>query len=442
MTDRLPGDTSAVPRGLGYDDALAAVLQFGARATPVETVALEAALGHALAEAVVSRLALPPWDNAGMDGYAVQRADVQGATPGAPRVLPVLGTSMAGADVHRLPAVRSGTALRIMTGAPMPPGADAVIRVEDTDGGEKTVSITGDRDATGRGNVRPRGEDVSADQVLFGPGTTLRAAHLGVLASVGAATVRVHRPPRVTIVSSGDELVLLDRFAEVEAGRRIVSSSHYALPALLRGAGADVTVAPLVPDTLEELTAALAAAVDGGCDLLLTTGGVSVGAHDFTREDLALLGGTQRFWRARIRPGGPIGTGEVRGVPWIGLPGNPVSTLVTASLFAWPLIRRLGGHTGVCHVKLPVRVRDGADTPAPLTYFLRVALTEGADGQLEARLAGAQGSNLLRTMALADALLEVPEQVVRVEPGMILPAILLPDAPPLLPAPRGAGSLP
>lgn len=430
---------SAVPRGLGYEEALAAILQFGQFATPHETVALEASLGRALAQDVVSGISLPPWDNAGMDGYAVQRADVIGASPVAPRELAVLGTSMAGADQTTLPTVRSGTALRIMTGAPMPPGADAVIRVEDSDGGETTVRIVSDRDAAGRGNVRPRGEDVAASQLLFPAGTTLRSAHLGVLASIGAATVKVHRAPRVTIVSSGDELVLLDRFAEVQAGRRIVSSSHYALPALLRSAGADVTVAPLVPDSLEALTGALSDALDGGCDLLLTTGGVSVGAHDFTRDALAALGGTQRFWRARIRPGGPLGTGEVRGVPWIGLPGNPVSTLVTASLFAWPLIRQLGGHAGVCHVKLPVRMIDGADTPAPLTYFLRVALSVAVDGHLEARLAGAQGSNLLRTMALADALLEVPEPLARVEPGMILQALLLPDAPPLLPAAPSRG---
>lgn len=437
-----PAAESAVPRGLGYTDALTAVLAQGrGRVTPREQVALESALGRALAQDIVSSIDLPPWDNSGMDGYAVRRADVHGASVTSLRELTVLGTSMAGADIAALPTVTPGTALRIMTGAPIPAGADAVVRVEDTDGGAATVCIRSDRDAAGRGNVRPRGEDIAAGQSVFGPGTTLRAAHLGVLASIGAATVAVHRAPRVTIVSSGDELVLLDRFAEVQAGRRIVSSSHYALPALLQGAGADVTVAPLVPDTLNALTSALADALDGGCDLLLTTGGVSVGAHDFTRDALSALGGTQRFWRARIRPGGPIGTGEVRGVPWIGLPGNPVSTMVTASLFAWPLIRQLGGHAGVCHVKLPVRVLDRADTPAPLTYFLRVALSVGAHGELEARLAGAQGSNLLRTMALADALVEVPEDVSHIEPGMTLSALLLPDAPPLFPSTLTTGTV-
>jgi molybdopterin molybdotransferase len=420
--------------GLRFSEALAAVLAH-ADSQPLRTEhrALTDALGCALAEDIVSRIALPPWDNAGMDGYAVLKTDVLGATAAVPRLLRVIGTSAAGADATALPWVQRGTAVRIMTGAPMPPGADAVIRVEDTDGGEASVAVRDDRDAQGRGNIRPRGEDISANRVLFARGTSVRAAHLGALASIGVATVPVFRPPRVRIVSSGDELVMLDRFDDVEAGQRIVSSSSYALPALLRGAGADVTMAPLVPDRLDALTAALDEALDGDCDLLVTTGGVSVGAHDYTREALAALGGTQTFWRARIRPGGPIGTGRVRDVPWLGLPGNPVSTLVTGALFAWPLLRRLGGHAGVHPVRVPVRMRDAIETPAPLTYFVRVTLQVGADGVLEARLAGAQGSNLLRTMAMADALLEVPEGTARVEAGDTMPAILLPDSPPLFP---------
>jgi len=416
--------------GLSFADALAAVLAQVRHWRPAtERVPIEQAMGRALSDDVYSRIALPPWDNAGMDGYAVQKADVLGASTAVPRVLPVIGTSVAGADPTTLPWVQKGTAVRIMTGAPMPPGADAVVRVEDTDGGESTVHIRHDRDIVGRGNVRPRGEDITPNTVLFSAGTSLRASHLGALASIGMREVPVFRAPRVTIVSSGDELVLLDRFAEVESGHRIVSSSSYALPALLSGTGADVTMAPLVHDSLEALTQALGDALDSGCDLLVTTGGVSVGAHDYTRDALAALGGSQTFWRARIRPGGPIGTGTVRSVPWLGLPGNPVSTMVTGALFAWPLLRALGGHAAVHHARVPVRMLDAADTPAPLTYFLRVTLQVGVDGVLEARLAGAQGSNLLRTMALADALLEVPEAVDRVEPGTTMHAVLLPDAP-------------
>jgi len=419
-------------RGLRYDDALQVILDsVRTTRTAIESVPLESALGRALAQDITSRVALPPWDNAGMDGYAVRRSDVLGASRSVPRVMPVVGTSMAGADATQLPWVQAGTAVRIMTGAPMPPGADAVVRVEDSDGGETQVVIHDDRDAQGRGNVRPRGEDVESGQVVFSAGTTIRAAHLGVLASIGQREVPVHRAPRVTMVSSGDELVLLDDFDAALAGQRIVSSSHYAVPALLRAAGADVRVTPPVPDTLEALTNALGDALDAGCDVLLTTGGVSVGAHDYTREALARVGGTQHFWRAKIRPGGPIGTGSVRGVPWLGLPGNPVSTLVTATLFAWPLLRTLAGHAAVMPARIPVRVapwlETPLETPAPLTYFLRVQLSMAGDGVLEAAPAGAQGSNLLRTMALADALLMVPEGVDRVMPGSMQCAILWPE---------------
>ncbi len=418
---------------LTFDEALRTILRH-AQGAPIgsEVVALAQAVGRALRKSVISPVALPPWDNAAMDGYAVVRSDVHGATLKSPCVLPVIGTSVAGADAAALPPVQPGSAMRIMTGAPMPPGADAVVRIEDSDGGTDRVSIVSDRDVLGRGNVRPRGEDVAAGQELFPAGATLYASHIGVLASVGAAAVTVARRPRVAIVSGGDELVLLDRFAEVEAGRRIVSSSSYALPALLRAAGAEVLLMPLVPDTLADLTAAVRSALDAPCDLLITTGGVSVGAHDYTREALQAVGGEHFFWRARIRPGGPIGTGRVGAVPWLGLPGNPVSTMVTAMLFAWPLVRLLGGHAATSHVRVPVQMMDRAETPAPLTHFLRVAVAVNADGALVARLAGAQGSNLLRTMALANALLVVPEHVTHTEPGSTYQAILYPDAPLML----------
>ncbi len=431
MTDAVTNAFS--PEGhvpLSFDEALDAILlQADGRTTVPDRVALTQTLGRALSAPVRSTVALPPWDNAGMDGYAVKRADVMGATRAVPRVLPVLGVSAAGANASALPWVQHGTAMRIMTGAPIPPGADAVIRIEDTDEGIDQVTVFADRDTIGRANVRPRGEDVAAGSELFARGTTIGASHLGVLASIGAQTVSVFRAPRVTIVSSGDELVMLDRFDEVESGQRIVSSTSYALPALLRSAGADVQTLPLVGDTLRALTDTLEGALNDGCDLLITTGGVSVGAHDYTRAALAALGGRQTFWRARIRPGGPIGTGVVRDTPWLGLPGNPVSTMVTGALFAWPLIRRLGGHAACRPLRVPVRFLDRADTPAALTHFLRVVLSVGNDGMPEARLAGPQGSNLLRTMALANALLIIPPEVPRADAGMLFTAILLPDVP-------------
>lgn len=410
---------------LSFADALNAVLA-AASPLPVERVELVEAIGRALAESIVSPLSLPPWDNSGMDGYAVRRADVKMSGVSTPQTLQVIGTIAAGADASSLPTVGERQSARIMTGAPIPPGADAVIRVEDTDGGLDRVIIRDARDTVGRANIRPRGEDVKTGAVVLERGTTIGPSQLGLLASIGCASVLVHRRPRVTVLCSGDELVLLDQFSEALSGRRIVSSSSYAIPALLRAAGADVTVAPLVPDTLADMTTAIETALASGCDALVTTGGVSVGALDFTRAALTALGGTLNFWRSRIRPGGPIGTGNIRGALWIGLPGNPVSSMVTGTLFAWPVIRRMGGHARVDHVSFPVFAADAYETPAPLTYFLRVALERRDDGEYLARLAGPQGSNLMRPIALADALMIVPEHRSSVSPGDRLFAVLLP----------------
>lgn len=409
---------------LSYADALRAVLS---AATPlsVERVRLEASIGRALAEAIVSPLSLPPWDNAGMDGYAVCRDDVLSSSAERPITLTVKATVAAGADPSTLPTVVRGSAVRIMTGAPVPPGADAVIRVEDTDGGTDIVQVRDARDAAGRGNVRPRGEDVSMGDVVLHAGTTIGPSQLGMLASIGCATVPVHRRPRVTVLSSGDELVLVEQFDEALSGRKIVSSSSYAIPALLRSAGADVTMAPLVPDTLNAMMRAIEAAIASGCDVLVTTGGVSVGALDYTREALTQLGAHMDFWRARIRPGGPIGLGNVGGATWLGLPGNPVSSMVTGTLFALPLLRRLGGHARTEALTFPVTAREAYVTPAPLTYFVRVSLSQREDGGYDARLTGPQGSNLLRPLAIAEALMIVPESKDGVIPGDVLQAVLL-----------------
>jgi molybdopterin molybdotransferase len=174
------------------------------------------------------------------------------------------------------------------------------------------------------------------------------------------------------------------------------------------------------------MMSAIESVVAQGCDLLVTTGGVSVGAHDYTRDALVKLGGAVDFWRARIRPGGPIGTGHVRGVKWLGLPGNPVSSMVTSTLFAWPLIKRMGGHSHVSHHAMSVTMRERFETPAPLTHFVRVMLERRSDGGYDARLAGAQGSNLLRPMAMAEALMIVPENLSAAMPGDVFDAFLLP----------------
>jgi molybdopterin molybdotransferase len=353
-----------------------------------------------------------------MDGYAVRAADVINARGDHPAILPVLETVRAGQRASR--ALDAGTAIRIMTGAPVPAGADSVIRVEDTDGGETAVAIRDARDA-GR-NVRPRGEDLRVGDLAVEHGTVIGPAQLGVLASVGAALVPVHKRPRVAVLASGDELVDVDRFDDVRRGDRIVSSNTYTLTSSVRELGGDVVDLGIVPDDPDAYRERLQAAVN--CDLLITSGGVSVGAYDFTKDVLQSLGATLHLWRVRMRPGAPLGFGTLGHMPWLGLPGNPVSALVTFELFGRPFIRRLRGERQIFRRSIDVRTRDDITLAAPLTHFMRVIVDWDADGAW-ARLTGPQGSGLLTSMSLANALLVVPPERMTVRAGEQLRAILL-----------------
>ena len=391
----------------------------GARPLDDEHVALRDALGRVLARDVVSPVSLPLWDNASMDGFAVRAADVRGASADAPVRLRVVETIAAGARGTR--AVGPGEAARIMTGAPVPEGADCVVRVEDTSAGADGVEIRDDRDAGA--NVRAAGEDVRTGAVVVRAGTTLGAAHVGVLASVGCARPAVHRRPRVAILATGDELVSLDAFDEVLAGRRIVSSNSYSLEAAVRAAGGEPVPLGIARDDPDVLADRLRAAE--GCDLIVTCGGVSVGDFDYTRDVVGRLGGTLSLWRVRMRPGAPLGFGRLFGAPWLGLPGNPVSALVTFELFGRPLLRTLAGSTRPHRRSVPVVLDEEVVLRAPLTHFLRCVLTDGADGSLRARLTGGQSSGMLTSMSSADALLVVPPEPATVAVGTPLRALPL-----------------
>jgi len=384
-----------------------------------ETVALRDALGRVLARDVVSPVTLPPWDNSSMDGFAVHAADVRGARRATPVRLRVVATIAAGMQSDR--PVGRGEAVRIMTGAPVPPGIDSVVRVEDTAFTEERVEIRDDRDAGA--NIRRAGEDVREGATVIGAGTTLMAAHIGVLSSVGCAEPIVHRRPRVAILATGDELVTLDAFDEVRARRRIVSSNSYSLEAAVRAAGGEPVSLGIAPDDPAQLADRLRAAE--GCDLIVTSGGVSVGDFDYTRRVVSELGGTLSLWRVRMRPGAPLGFGRLFGAPWIGLPGNPVSALVTFELFGRPLLRTLGGSRRPHRRAVPVTLDEPVELRAPLTHFLRCRLSEGADGTLHARLTGMQSSGMLTSMSSADALLVVPPEPASVESGTVLRALPL-----------------
>jgi molybdopterin molybdotransferase len=310
-----------------------------------------------------------------------------------------------------------------MTGAPVPEGADSVVRVEDTDGGAESemVAVRDDRDA-GR-NVRARGEDVRADSVVLAAGTPIGAAHVGVLSSVGCARPVVHRRPRVAILATGDELVSVERFAEVRAGERIVSSNSYSLAAAVEAAGGEPVPLGIAPDEPGALARCLRGA--DGCDMVLTSGGVSVGDFDYTREVVAALGGELSLWRIRMRPGAPLGFGRLFGVPWLGLPGNPVSALVTFELFARPLLRVLAGHRRPHRSTMQVVLGEDVQLAAPLAHYLRAVLAAGDDGRTRGSLTGPQSSGMLTSMATADALLVLTGDQLMVPAGTLVPAIVL-----------------
>lgn len=390
-------------------------------ALDTERVPLLDALGRVLAADARASYSLPACDNSAMDGYAVRAADLAGASAGSPRLFRVVETVAAGQFPTR--ALESGEATRIMTGAPLPLGADCVVRVEDTDGGVTEVCALNDRD--GGKNVRARGEDFREGDVVMGAGEPIGAAQIGVLASLGMAQVPVHRAPRVAILGSGDELVDLDQFDRVVAGERIIGSNSYTLHALVRAAGGIPVPLGNALDTPESMRTMFTRAVEARPDLIVSSAGISVGEFDYTRDALGSLGADLKFWKVRMRPGAPIGFGAVAGIPWIGLPGNPVSVMVTFELFARPAILRMLGHTRVHRRPVPVTLEQPVQIGARLTHFLRAVVATQPTGALTARLTGPQGSGILTSMARANALLIVPEDQPSHAAGDTLSALLL-----------------
>jgi len=401
---------------------------------PASRRPLREVLDRVLAEDVTSPIDLPAWDNSAMDGYAARAADVEPARPERKVTLAIVETVPAG----RFPTkpIGPGQVTRIFTGAPLPAGADTVVRQEDTEAdptGRHVTVVTG-RDA-GK-NVRYRGEDIRKDAVVLRAGTPLGPAQLGVLASIAHAAPLVHDAPRVAFMGSGDEIVDLDRADEILAGRKVATSNSYTLQALIRRTGAIPVDLGLARDTKESLREHLAGA--RGADLLVTTAGVSVGEHDFVRDVLTELGAEIKLWRIAMRPGAPVGFGLLDGKPWIGLPGNPVSAMVTFELFVRPAIRRLLGHRLPFRRTVPVCVGEPITLGPKLRHFLRAIVQPqdaagrgggggGGGDMLTARLTGPQGSGILTSMARANALLIVPEDRPRVAAGETLPALLLDD---------------
>jgi molybdopterin molybdotransferase len=408
-----------VTQPLSAAEAAGRILQEVRRQPPLR-MPLDDALESVLAEDVVSRLDIPAWTNSAMDGYAARAEDVRGASETTPVQLRVVEHLPAGRFPQR--SIGPGECARIFTGAPLPPGSDSVIRQEDTDGGGETVTIVKDRDAGA--NIRHAGEDIKKGSTVLTAGTQLGAAQLGVLASLAVGHPLVYRRPRVAILGSGDEIVDVDQVEEILSGRKIASSNTHTLTALVRQSGGEPVNLGIAGDTPASLKDHLCQALD--CDLLITTAGISVGEHDYIRAVLEELGAELRFWKLRMRPGAPVGFGLLGEIPWIGLPGNPVSTMVTFELFARPAIRKMMGHALPFRRTVPVVLAEPITVRPRLQHFLRGIVSQGSDGP-QARLTGPQGSGILTSMVRANALLVIPEGQFETPAGATIQALLLDD---------------
>ena len=416
---------------ISVDEALERILSYFERLEPEERPVPDA-LGQVLAEDVESTLDIPPLDNTAMDGYAVRAADTEGASEANPVRLRISGELAAGYIFDG--EVTPGSAVRIMTGAPIPRGADAVVPFEETDESttgsdrefgtfEKSTSEVGILKAARLGaNIRRAGEDVGRGVLVLPQGTVLRPAQIGVLASLGRATVRVIRRPLVAILSTGDEL--LQPGQPVEPGK-IYDSNAYSVAAMVRESGGIPRTLGIATDTVDALTAKIGEGLDA--DMLITSAGVSRGDYDVVKEVLAKEGDID-FWTVRMKPGKPLAFGAFpagdRRVPHIGLPGNPVSSMITFELFGRPAIFKMLGKGGW---QRPT-VRAVAEERIVNTDGRRVyarAIVSQRDGRYYASLTGPQGSGILTSMAQANALAVVPEEVAAVEVGDEVECLLL-----------------
>jgi len=384
-----------------------------------ERVALIEALDRVLAEPVVAERDVPPWPNSSMDGYALRAADTGGADPARPARLTLAGQVAAGRLAER--PLRPGETFRIFTGAPLPEGADAVIPQEDVT--VEGTSVRVPRALRSGDYVRPRGEDMRPGDRLFEPGRALSPADLGVLATVGRSRVAVIRRPVVGILSTGDEIA--DLGTPIGPGQ-IPNSNTYSLMGQVRAAGAEPLNLGVARDRQDEIEARLAWGL--GADLLISSAGVSVGDHDHVKAALGALGAEQHLWLVDMRPGKPVTFATLpaspkRTLPIFGLPGNPVSAMVTFELFVRPAIRRMSGHARLGRPVRLARALAPIDNPGRRRGYLRVALSE-EDGVLGARLTGEQGSGILRSMSAADGLAIVPGDTT-VGAGETVPVMLL-----------------
>jgi molybdopterin molybdotransferase len=384
-----------------------------------ERVGLLQAVGRVLAEEICSEREVPPFANSAMDGYAVRWEDIRVANADQPVALEILEVIQAGAVPTQ--AVTSGAASKIMTGAVLPAGADTVIRVEDTEEYDGRVWIKrSERPGT---HIRAGGEDIHCGQLVLEKGRVLRPADIGLLASVGRSFVLVRQRPRVAILSTGNELVEVD--GTLRPGQ-IVNSNAYTLAAAVQEAGGQPVPLEIARDTLDEIRAALNEAVRH--DVVLSTGGVSVGDFDFVKAAMDELGIRRLFWQVAQKPGKPLTFGLLRERPYFGLPGNPVSALVCFYLYVRPALGKMAGHKKLFLPVVHALVEEDIPKAKGLTEFVRCRLSQ-ANGHYQVRSTGSQSSGVLSSLSLGEGLAIGPAELPLLPQGMTVKVLVLDSDP-------------
>jgi molybdopterin molybdotransferase len=400
---------------LGVEEALERILGEFHPLEPERVPILEA-LGRVLAEDVCADVNIPPHANSSMDGYAVLAADTAGASRQAPGRLRVVGDVAAGYFTET--AVTPGAAVRIMTGAPIPPGADAVVRVEDTEARGEWAAIFAEV-PVGQ-YVRPAGEDVRSGELVLQRGTIVRPQEVGMLATLGHSQVYVTRRPQVAILATGDEVVEVD--VPLAPGKIRNANSYSNAAQVVKYGGVPVMLG-IARDQVQELTEKIRAGLVQGVDLFLTSGGVSVGDFDLVKDVLAAEGEIN-FWRVRMKPGKPLAFGRIGGVPILGLPGNPVSVMVSFEMFVRPAILKMRGVTEWERPTVEATLMDEVKHKDSRRHYLRVRVEEHGRGY-RAYLTGEQGSGILSSMVKANALAIIPEDWTHAPAGVRVQVLML-----------------
>jgi molybdopterin molybdotransferase len=396
---------------LSVEEALERILATVQVLDPEEVPVLEA-LGRILAEPIEADRDIPPLANSAMDGFAVRGVDLSGDSIR----FKVIGEAAAGYVCED--EVVEGTAVRIMTGAPVPVGADTVVRFEDTEMEEEWVTVV--KSPRKGANVRAAGEDVREGQQVLSPGKELRPQEIGMLAAVGRTHVKVIRRPRVAILGTGDEVVAP---GEELGPAQIRDANSYTVAALVERYGGIPLMLGIARDQEELVRQGMREAVAQGADLIITSGGVSVGDFDLVKQVLAAEG-EMHFWSLNMKPGRPLAFGVVAGVPLIGLPGNPVSAMISTEMFGRPALLKMQGFTDWSRPMIQVRLVDSITRKDGRRHFLRIELVERDDGW-EGSLTGDQGSGILQSLVLADGLAIIPEDVDHLPAGTMVDVILL-----------------